>query len=344
MRSPFVTIAIACRDDEARIRSLIEAALAQDWPHDALEVLVADGMSMDATREVLAQLAAADRRITLLDNPQRTRAAGLNECIRRAKGAVVVRLDPGGQYPPDFVRRCAEALERTGADAVEGTARPVGRTFLQRCVAAALRSPLGGGWGKGEQANPGWADGVRPGAFRRGVFERVGLFDPRAAADEDRELARRIAAAGGHAERSDELGADYYPGATVRGLAERSLSYGMARARTLLKHGRFSSWGPNLPLLWLAGELALLAASPRKALPWTLAAYALATGAEAVRVASKDGALAVPVVWALFPVLHVAHGIGFAGGLARYVVRPDWDTPERIASIEGDSVAAGATA
>ena len=68
-----------------------------------------------------------------------------------------------------------------------------------------------------------------------------------------------------------------------------------------------------MPFLWLVGEAALFATSPWQPLaPWSFAAYALATGAEAVRVGRREGALAVPVVWAIFPVLHVAHGAGFA--------------------------------
>ena len=66
-----------------------------------------------------------------------------------------------------------------------------------------------------------------------------------------------------------------------------------------------------------------------------MAAYALATGAEAVRVGVAEGALAVPVVWAIFPLLHVAQGVGFAAGLARYVVRPDWEDAERLGPPPG---------
>jgi hypothetical protein len=37
------------------------------------------------------------------------------------------------------------------------------------------------------------------------------------------------------------------------------------------------------------------------------------------------------VVWGIFPVLHAAHGAGFAAGLWQYLRRPDWpDEPERI--------------
>jgi cellulose synthase/poly-beta-1,6-N-acetylglucosamine synthase-like glycosyltransferase len=329
---PLVTVVIPCRDEEPYIEACVRSALGQDWPHDRLEILVADGMSMDATREILLRLAAEDPRIRLLDNTARIPAGGLNECIRRARGAVIVRMDVHGEYAPDFVRKCVGVLDRTGADNVGGPAKPKARTFFQRCVAAALGSPLGVGGSRypAEDAE-GWVENVWPGAFRREVFERVGLFDPNAPSNEDIELERRIADAGGRTYSSPEIGLHYYPRESMRALARQYFRYGQGRARTLLKHGRSGSWGPAVPFFWLLGEAALLATSRWQPLaPWSLAAYALATGAEAVRVGIQEGPLAVPVVWAIFPIVHVAQGAGFAAGLVRYVLRPDWSPGERL--------------
>jgi cellulose synthase/poly-beta-1,6-N-acetylglucosamine synthase-like glycosyltransferase len=329
---PLVTIAMPCRDEEAYIEACIRAVQAQDWPRDRLEILVADGMSMDATREILARLAAEDPRIRLIDNPARIQAASLNECIRRAQGEVIVRMDVHADYAPDFVRSCVRVLEQTGADNVGGAARPKARTFFQRCVAAALGSPLGiGGSSYRKPDYEGWVESVWPGAFRRDVFERVGLFDPQAVTNEDAELNQRIADAGGRVYMSREIGVHYFPRESMRALARQYFKYGQGRARTLLKHGKFLSWRPALPFLWVVGEAVLLATSPWHPLAgWTLGAYALATGAEAVRVGHREGPLAVPVVWAIFPVLHVSHGVGFAAGLVRYVLRPDWSTAEHL--------------
>jgi hypothetical protein len=40
--------------------------------------------------------------------------------------------------------------------------------------------------------------------------------------------------------------------------------------------------------------------------------------------------LAIPVVWGIFPVLHVSHGLGFAAGLVKYKLDPDWAPPETL--------------
>jgi len=40
-------------------------------------------------------------------------------------------------------------------------------------------------------------------------------------------------------------------------------------------------------------------------------------------------------VWVMFPVLHASHGAGFAAGLVKYALRPDWPR-----AAHGDPVAA----
>jgi cellulose synthase/poly-beta-1,6-N-acetylglucosamine synthase-like glycosyltransferase len=329
---PFVTIAIPCRDEEANIESCVRQIQSQDYPRESIEIYVADGRSVDATREILERLAREDTRIRLVDNPDRIQAAGLNAIVRRARGDVVIRMDVHADYGTDFVRKCVEVLERTGADNVGGAARPRGKTFFQRAVAAALASPLAVGGSRYRDAdNEGFVEGVWPGAFRRSVFERIGLFDPRAVTNEDAELNQRINDAGGKVYLSREIVAHYYPRDTARALWRQYFKYGQGRARTLLKHRRFLSWRPALPFLWLVGEATLLSTSPwHPFASWSLAAYALATGAEAVRVGRHEGIATIPIVWAIFPLIHVAHGAGFASGLARYALSPDWAPPERL--------------
>jgi succinoglycan biosynthesis protein ExoA len=331
---PFVTLAMPCYNEEPYIESCIRSVWAQDYPRDKMEILVADGMSMDATREILARLAEQDPRITVLDNPERLQAAGLNAIVRRARGEIIIRVDVHAEYRNDFVRSCVEVLERTGADNAGGAARPRAKSFFQRALAAALESPLAVGGSKYRSAeNEGYVESVWPGAFRRAVFERVGLFDPRAVTNEDAEINQRILASGGKVYLSRDIVVHYYPRESFEALARQYFKYGMGRARTLLKHRKFLSLRPAIPFLMVTTEALLLVTSPFHSLSaWTLGAYAAVTGAEAVRVGRRAGWRAVPVVWAIFPVLHVSHGVGFAAGLLRYKLAPDWPaSPERLA-------------
>jgi glycosyltransferase involved in cell wall biosynthesis len=323
---PFVTIAMPCLDEARYIDACLASVLAQDYPPDRLEVLVVDGGSADGTRELVARVAARDPRVALVANPRRVQAAAMNEAIRRARGDVIVRMDVHCEYARDYVSRCVEVLERTGADNVGGAQRARATTRFQRALCAALESPLGVGGARYRSADAeGFVDTVFLGAFRRRVFEEVGRYDPGAITNEDAELNQRIVQAGGKVYLSREIVVHYHPRGSFRALARQYFRYGRGRARTVLKHGRVLSWRPVLPAAMVAAGGALLATSlVQPFTPLAFGAYAAATGVEAARVGRRAGIALVPTVWAIFPVLHVSHGLGFFAGLARYSRRRDW--------------------
>ncbi len=328
-----VTIAMPAYNEERYIEACIASVQAQDYPRERIEILVADGRSTDRTRDILALLSADDPRIQLVDNPHRLQAAGLGQVVRAARGDIIVRMDVHCEYAPDYVRKCVEVLERTGADNVGGAQRARATTRFQRALCAALGSPLGVGGAKYRSADSeGFVDTVFLGAFRRQVFETIGLWDPRAITNEDAELNQRILEAGGQIYLSRDIVVHYFPRDSLRSLAKQYFRYGRGRARTLLKLGAFTNVRPALPFLMVASEAILLAVPPLWPIAAaSLAAYALAAGVEAVRVGSSIGASAVPTVGAIFPVLHVSHGLGFAAGLWQYLRSPDWTTePERL--------------
>jgi glycosyltransferase involved in cell wall biosynthesis len=294
--------------------------LAQDYPPELIEIIVADGGSIDATPQILARLSKEDARVRVIDNPDRIQAAGMNEILRVARGDVIVRMDVHCDYARDYVRKCVEVLERTGADNVGGAARARAKTMFQRALCAALGSPLGVGGAKYRSADSeGFVDTVPFGAFRRSVFERIGMYDPGAITNEDAELNQRLIGSGGKVYLSREIVVHYYPRDSFTGLAKQYYKYGRGRVRTLFRHKKLLSPRPAIPFLMVASATTLLATSAvHPFTPFAFGAYAVATGIEAIRVGRSEGLAAIPVVWAIFPVLHVSHGVGFAAGLIRY--------------------------
>jgi succinoglycan biosynthesis protein ExoA len=332
MTRPFVTIAMPSLNEQRFIETCLESVRRQDYPPDRYEILIADGGSTDGTRAIVARLAEADPRIRLIDNPDRIQAPAMNRMIRASRGEIVVRMDVHCEYADDYVRRCVEALERTGADNVGGAQRARAKTFFQKALCAALESPLGVGGAKYRGADfEGFVDTVFLGAFRRRVFEEVGLYDPHAITNEDAELNQRIIGAGGKVFLSRDIVVHYYPRESFASLAKQYFKYGRGRARTLLKLRRFLAVRPAIPFLVVCGGAVLLATSPvQPVTPFAFGAYAAVTLIEAVRVGGKAGIATIPVVWAIFPVLHVSHGLGFGAGLIRYLRKPDWANPEHL--------------
>ncbi len=324
MARPFVTVAMPCLNESDFIEPCLRSVQAQTYPRDSLEILVADGGSTDGTRDILARLAADDVRIHVIDNPRRIQAAGLNCAIRASRGEVVVRMDVHAEYATDYVEKCVEVLERTGADNVGGAQRCASRTPFQDAMCVALRSPLGaGGAPYRDASHAGFVDTVFLGAFRREVFDRIGLYDEASVANEDAEINQRIVQSGGRIYLSPEIRVRYFPRRSFAGVARQYYGYGHWRARTLLKHGQLLTLRSFLPFLTLLGGFVLLLVGPR----WALAAvllYAVLTGLEAIRVGDGLTVRSWATVWALFPVIQFSQGIGFGLGLVRYAVRRDW--------------------
>ena len=129
------------------------------------------------------------------------------------------------------------------------------KTFFQRALCAAFTSRLGtGGAAYRSEGAEGPVDTVFLGAFRRDVFERVGLFDPRAVTNEDAELNQRIIDSGGKVYLSPAIVVGYYPRESLSALTRQYFAYGQGRARTLLKHGGLLSGDPPF-LSWLCAAL-----------------------------------------------------------------------------------------
>ena len=322
---PFVTIAIASSDDETCIEACLRTAQSQDYPAELLEILVADAMSMDATRELVLRVASEDPRVRMLDNARRTRAAALNTILRAGRGEIVIPMDPGGEYGKTHVSKCVQALVGSPADHVAIVPRTTGRTFVERALSAAQQSRLAfaGGSALARRAE------VAPtllGAVRRRVFERLGLFDPATRVEEDVELSQRITRAGGTVTVRRDIVVHRSEVRSFRGLFRRHYQLGKGRARRTVKERRLTSIGALAPLAIVVGGGALAATSSIQPItPFALAGYALLTGAAAVRVGRGEGFVTIPIAWAAYPVMHLAHGVGFAGGFVRALVRPDWE-------------------
>src|SRR5262249_2194741 len=134
----------------------------------------------------------------------------------------------------------ADAFARSGADCV-GRPQPLDvsdATPLQRAIAAARSSRLGHQpdshvYSSAEGFVPPHSVAV---AYRRSVFETVGLFDETFDACEDVELNHRVARAGMRCYFTPRVAVHYYPRSCLTGLFRQMMRYGAGRVRLLRKH------------------------------------------------------------------------------------------------------------
>ena len=119
---PFISVVMVVRNEGPFIARALEQVLAQDYPRDRMEIIVADGMSDDDTRNIVAEYQARYPFIQVVDNPGRIVASGMNVAIDRAQGELIVRIDGHGEVATDFCPpgraidgRASRGLERRRA-------------------------------------------------------------------------------------------------------------------------------------------------------------------------------------------------------------------------------------
>ncbi len=323
---PGVTVIMPVRNEEAFIARSLGAVLGQDYPPELMQVLVADGMSDDRTREIVAEQGRAHpaHTVEIVDNPGGIVPTGFNAALDRARGDVVVRVDGHTIVAPDYVRQCVEALAASGADNVGGRMDAEGSGPVGTAIALATSSPFGVGdsqfhYARGEH----WVDTVYLGAWPREVFGRIGPFDPEMVRNQDDEFNYRLRAAGGRILLTDRIRSRYYRRATLRKLFRQYRQYGTWKVRVLQKHPRQMSARQFVPPTFAAvvgggALLAPLSRTARRAWLAALGSYGLATLAASVTIARRHGWRHLPVLPVVFAAVHLGYGSGFLAGLVRF--------------------------
>jgi succinoglycan biosynthesis protein ExoA len=277
-------IVIPALDEESVIEAVIARVLDDDHLVDPL-VVVADGGSTDATREIVREIARRDPRVSLIDNPGRLQSAGLNLAAAAIAGdrPWLIRVDAHADYPRNYVSTLIEEALRTGASSVVVSMDTVGEAGFQRAVAAAQNSVLGtGGSAHRTAAEARWVDHGHHALFDVVAFEAIGGYDESFSHNEDAELDIRLTRRGGRIWLTDQVRIAYHPRRTAGALWAQYFSYGRGRARTALKHHAPLKLRQALPLTVAPAVAAALlspvfAALAVPALIW--AAAALAYGA-----------------------------------------------------------------
>jgi len=100
MVKPFITVVMPVYNEGRFIEQTLRQLLAQEYPADRYEILVADGMSTDTTREMVRTLANEYPQIKLLDNPKRKSSAGRNVGFQNGRGEYFLVVD-GHCYIPN---------------------------------------------------------------------------------------------------------------------------------------------------------------------------------------------------------------------------------------------------
>jgi hypothetical protein len=181
-------------------------------------------------------------------------------------------------------------------------------------------------------------DSVQFPAFRRWVFDKVGVFDERLVRNQDDELSFRIVHGGGYIFVSPRIRYLYYVRTEIRQLFRQYFQYGFWRIPVIEKHGRPTTLRQLAPLVFYLSVLVIggIAAWFDNLIVAGLlpAGYALALVLAAVASARSVG----PKVAALLPIaiatMHAGYAAGSAFGIVSRLCRLNvWDPKGRMSAI-----------
>lgn len=337
--APLVSVVMPILNERRYIKRSLSAVLDQDYPRDRFEVLVADGMSTDGTREIIRGFQQEHPHLRLLDNPSERRPQALNLGTRSARGEIIVRVDGHCEIEPDYLRRCVRHLDE-GVDCVGGPIETIGEGVVAVAVAAAMSSRFGVGGSPfrmraGEER---LVDTVAFPAYRRQTIERLGPYDESLLCNEDDEFNYRLRKSGGKILLASDVRSRYYGRSTLSGLWKQYFRYGYWKVRVLQRHPRQMRLRQFVPVCFVTVLLGLLCALPwSEAARWgglvCAAAYLLANLSASLFSGWTVGWKAGVLLPLIFAIIHFAYGVGFLLGLLAFWNQWGRDTSPAAASI-----------
>ncbi len=323
---PFVSVILPIRNEARFIARGLGAVLAQDYPVDRLEVLVSDGMSTDATREIVKSAQDRHPQVRLIDNLGHIVPTGLNAALAQARGEIIVRVDGHCEIAPDYVRRCVDHLLHDGVDGVGGPLETIGDTSLAKAIATAMSSPFGVGGSafRTVRNKTMLADTVAFPAYTRSIMDKAGGFDEELVRNQDDEYNYRLRKLGAKILLAADVQARYYSRTSLRSLWRQYFQYGYWKVRVLQKHPRQMQPRQFVPPLFVAAllfTLLLLPFSPITGCVLGLAisgSYLVVNLAASVMAARQAKWRLLPYLPVIFTVLHLSYGLGFLTGLVNF--------------------------
>lgn len=323
-------ISIICPtyNEQQSIAACIDSIVRQTYPFAEIELIVADGMSTDSTREIVESYCEQYPNIRIIDNPGKTAPCGLNRAIEVSSGDVVMRIDAHSVYPSDYVETLFYNLQQLDADNVGCVCRtlPANDTSVCKAISLGLSHPFGVGGSafrvteRSDNAVPMKADTVPFGCFRRSVFERIGLFDEELIRNQDDEFNGRIIRNGGSVYLVPSIAVDYYARDSFRKVWDMYFQYGLFKPLVNSKLGYPATLRQFFPAAFvlgvvLGGILSFFSVVIRRLYLAVLILYVLFCMLYGVKAAKeeKDSSLIFLLPFT-FIVLHVSYGLGYLLG------------------------------
>ncbi len=316
------------RNEATYIRLCLDSVYRQvKLDNYEFEVIVVDGFSTDNTCDIISKYQQNHSNLILIKNPDKIVPTGFNKALLISKGDIIIRIDGHTVIAPDYVSSCVTLLEESEADNVGGRMNAVGVTRFGQAVAMATSTPFGVGSSRFHYSEKEeWVDSVYMGAWKREVFEKIGLFDEELVRNQDDEFNYRLRKAGGKILLSPAIKSKYTVRSSPKALWNQYFQYGFWKVRVLQKHPGQMSVRQFIPPAFVASLFFSLILAMFYPVFWVfllliVGIYLFANFLASILSAAKKGWQHFFLLPVVFAILHISYGLGFLVGLVKFANR-----------------------
>ncbi len=195
---PFVSVVVPARDEAAVIGGCVEAILANDYPRDRFEVIVADDLSTDDTPEVVQRFQArfnresvhalpdgaqeeAMERLRLirmeenLDEVRAHKKRAIEKAVATARGEIILTTDADCLVQESWIRTMIAFFTPETAFVSGAVLYRTNRSFFEEVQALDFLGLVAVGAGAIGSGRPNLCNGANA-AYRRDVFQDLGGY------------------------------------------------------------------------------------------------------------------------------------------------------------------------
>jgi glycosyltransferase involved in cell wall biosynthesis len=323
-----ISIILPVRNEENYIAACLTNIFSQKNFNSEMEVIIADGMSTDNTRDIVKEFQKQHSNLILIDNPAKIVPTAMNKALAIARGDIIIRVDGHCEITPFYVSNCVKHLIETSADGVGGPMQTIGETHLSETIAIAMGSVFGVGNSafRTSQGKTMFVDSVPFPAYTRQIIEKIGLYDEELIRNQDDEYNYRIREAGGMLLLAADVQSRYYSRGSLTKLWKQYFQYGYWKVRVLQKHPRQMSLRQFVPPAFVASLILSFALALFFQLFWFIflgisGSYLLANLLASFLIAAKKGWQYLMLLPLVFAILHISYGLGFLVGSVRFANR-----------------------
>ena len=224
------SVIIPVLNGEKTLSRCLDSLMNQTYPKERTEILVIDNNSVDNTKSIILQYP-----VKYLFQKERNASLATNRGIKESKGEILLFIDADCIADKDWMANIVKVFSEYGVKGCQGKFLPYGNSSLLEKYYFSHWHHLSQNISKKESIFP-WIINANA-AYRREVFEQVGLFDINFLREYDIDFSWRALFAGLRLEYASEAVVHHDYSSSFIKFIKRSFSIGNITPRFVKKYG-----------------------------------------------------------------------------------------------------------